>query len=206
MRSAIVRMRRPCFSAKRSRSGIRAMVPSSFMISQMTPAGVRSARRARSTEPSVCPVRTSTPPLRARSGNTCPGVTTSSGLGLGAGGDADGVRAVGGADAGGHAAARLDAHGERRAERGAAAPGRLHHRQLDAVDLVLGEGHADEAAPVGGHEVDGLGRDELGGHRQVALVLAVLVVDEDDHLAGAHVGDGAGDAFGQLRVDRAHWA
>ena len=63
MRSAIVRMRRPCFCAKSSRSGIRAIVPSSFMISQMTPAGVRSARRARSTEPSVCPVRTSTPPL-----------------------------------------------------------------------------------------------------------------------------------------------
>ena len=40
--------------------------------------------------------------------------------------------------------------------------------------------------------------------RQVALVLAILVVDEDDHLAGAHVGDGAGDALGELRVDRPH--
>ena len=49
------------------------------MISQMTPAGVRPARRARSTEPSVCPVRTSTPPSRARSGKTWPGVTRSSG-------------------------------------------------------------------------------------------------------------------------------
>ena len=40
-----------------------------------------------------------------------------------------------------------------------------------------------EPAPLLGHEVDGLGRRELRGHRQVALVLAVLVVADDDHLA-----------------------
>ena len=45
------------------------------MISQITPAGLSPASRARSTEPSVWPVRTSTPPLRARSGNTWPGET-----------------------------------------------------------------------------------------------------------------------------------
>ncbi len=49
------------------------MVPSSFMISQITPEGFRPAIRARSTEASVCPARTSTPPLRARSGKMCPG-------------------------------------------------------------------------------------------------------------------------------------
>ena len=38
-----------------------------------------------------------------------------------------------------------------------------------------------------GHEVDGVGRHELGGHHEVALVLAVLVVDDDDHLAGGDV-------------------
>ena len=37
---------------------------------QMTPAGVRPARRERSTLTSVWPGRTSTPPLRARRGNT----------------------------------------------------------------------------------------------------------------------------------------
>src|SRR3984957_17113641 len=71
-----------CFFENASRSGMRAMVPSSFMISQMTPAGVTPARRARSTEPSVCPVRTRTPPRRARNGNTWPGVTMSSGRAL----------------------------------------------------------------------------------------------------------------------------
>src|SRR5262245_23355825 len=59
---------------------MRAIEPSSFMISQMTPAGVRApARRARSTMPSVCPSRTSTPPSRARRGKTWPGETRSSG-------------------------------------------------------------------------------------------------------------------------------
>ncbi len=33
------------------------------------------------------------------------------------------------------------------------------------------------------------GRTQLGGHQQVAFVLAVLVVDDDDHLAGGEVGE-----------------
>ena len=49
------------------------MLPSGFMTSQMTPAGWQPARRARSTEASVCPVRSSTPPERARSGKMWPG-------------------------------------------------------------------------------------------------------------------------------------
>ncbi len=61
---------RPCFLANLVSSGTRAIVPSSFMISQMTPAGYRPAMRARSTAASVCPARTITPPSRARSGNT----------------------------------------------------------------------------------------------------------------------------------------
>ena len=55
------------------------MVPSSFMISQITPAGVSPARRARSTEASVWPARTSTPPSRARRGKTWPGRARSAG-------------------------------------------------------------------------------------------------------------------------------
>ena len=58
---------------------MRAMVPSSFMISQMTPDGFRPASRARSTAASVCPARSSTPPGRAMSGNTWPGCTRSAG-------------------------------------------------------------------------------------------------------------------------------
>ena len=54
---------------------------------------------------------------------------------------------------------------------------------------------ADQAARVGRHEVDVLGRDELGGEHEVALVLAIFVVDEDHHLAGADVFQRALDAF-----------
>ena len=53
-------------------------MPSSFIISQMTPAGVKPASRAISTTASVCPALTKLPPSLATSGKTCPGVTISS--------------------------------------------------------------------------------------------------------------------------------
>ena len=62
-----------------TRSCTRAMLPSSFMISQMTPAGWSPASRARSTDASVWPVRSRTPNGRARSGKTWPGWTRSPG-------------------------------------------------------------------------------------------------------------------------------
>ena len=49
------------------------------MTSQITPAGRTPASRARSTEASVWPVRSSTPPGRARSGKTWPGLMMSRG-------------------------------------------------------------------------------------------------------------------------------
>ena len=52
---------------------------------------------------------------------------------------------------------------------------------------------ADQPAPLLGHEVDRLGRRELRRHREVALVLAVLVVADDDHLAGADLFQGLFD-------------
>ena len=60
--------------------GTRAIVPSSFMTSQMTPAGYSPAMRARSTAASVWPARTMTPPVRDRSGNMWPGRARSDGL------------------------------------------------------------------------------------------------------------------------------
>src|ERR1700761_9026652 len=53
-----------------------------------------------------------------------------------------------------------------------------------------GERQADQTPPFLGHEVDRLGRDELSGHRQIALVLAVLVVTDHDHLALTDLLDG----------------
>ena len=68
-----------------------------------------------------------------------------------------------------------------------------HHRQAELADALLGERQADQAAPVLGHEVDRRGRHLLGRHAQIALVLAVLVVHQDHHLAGLDVGDGVLD-------------
>ena len=74
---------RPCLAAKGTRSGRRAIVPSSFITSHSTAAGLRPARRARSQQASVCPARISTPPAAATSGNTWPGCTMSDGRACG---------------------------------------------------------------------------------------------------------------------------
>jgi hypothetical protein len=84
IRSGMVHMPMPCRSLMFSSTGIFAMEPSSSMMAQMTPAGARPARRARSTDPSVWPVLTITPPGRAISGNTWPGRTRSWGFALSA--------------------------------------------------------------------------------------------------------------------------
>ena len=79
IRSSTVTSLIPWRSQYGIRSGTRAIVPSSFMISQTTPAGLRPASRARSTAASVWPDRCRTPPGRARSGKTWPGCTRSCG-------------------------------------------------------------------------------------------------------------------------------
>ncbi|MNQ71979.1 hypothetical protein D3C85_866690 [compost metagenome] len=53
------------------------MLPSSFMISQITPLGWKPAMRARSQAASVWPARASTPPGWAISGKMWPGLTMS---------------------------------------------------------------------------------------------------------------------------------
>ena len=53
----------------------------------------------------------------------------------------------------------------------------------------LGQRQADQAAAVLGHEVDRVGRRHLRGDDEVALILAVLVVDQDEHAAVARLVD-----------------
>ena len=55
---------------------------------------------------------------------------------------------------------------------------------------VLGQRQADQAAAVLGHEVDDFGRDFFGGDGEVAFVLAIFVVDDHEHAAGANLLDG----------------
>ena len=92
-------------------------------------------------------------------------------------------------DAGGDPEAPLcvDAHREGGGQLLGVALGHLRKAQL--VAPLAGEREADEPAPVQGHEVDHLGRGELGRTDEVALVLAVLVVGHDDDLAVPQVVD-----------------
>src|SRR6266852_1933826 len=83
IRSAMVPILSLCSAAKSMRSGSRAMLPSSRMISHSTAAGWSPASCARSQQASVWPARTSTPPACAMSGNTWPGWTMSAGVALG---------------------------------------------------------------------------------------------------------------------------
>ncbi len=188
MRSATLSIARPCRRANRWSSGRRDIVPSGFITSQMTPAGKRPASRARSTEPSVWPVRTSTPPSRARSGKTWPGRTRSPGLALGA-------------------TAAWMVRARSAAEMPVVTPRAASMETVNAVPNgeVLSwtiKGSASwrmrssvsdrqmRPRPCMAMKLMAVGRHLLGGHDQVALVLAVLVVGEDDHPAPADVGHG----------------
>ena len=92
-----------------------------------------------------------------------------------------GGAAVVGGDAGGGAVAEVDGD----EERGALALGVLHHhrRQVELGGPLGGDRRAEVARGVVEEERDALRRGELGRHDQVALVLAVLVVDHDEDLA-----------------------
>src|SRR3546814_4871205 len=88
-----------------------------------------------------------------------------------------------GGKAGGEALGGLDADGEGGVVRRVVV---AHHRRQPELGAALaGERQAHQPTRMGDHEVD-VGRlDQLGGHDQVALVLAVLVVDDHDHAPGA---------------------
>jgi hypothetical protein len=64
-----------------------------------------------------------------------------------------------------------------------------HRRDAELVEAAGDDRHADQTRPMPGHEADVLGRDQLGRHHEVPLVLAVFVVDDDDELARLEVSD-----------------
>ena len=101
--------------------------------------------------------------------------------------DLDRVRAVGGRDPGGDPLAGLDRDRERGLQRRLVL-GR-HQVEPELVAALAGQRQADQPPSLLGHEVDRLGRRELGRHRQVALVLAGLVVADDHHPPAADLVD-----------------
>ena len=63
----------------------------------------------------------------------------------------------------------------------------LDERQTELPHALLGEREGDEPAGPRSHEVDRFGRCALRRHEEIALVLAVLVVDENHHAPLPHV-------------------
>ena len=62
--------------------------------------------------------------------------------------------------------------------------------QVELFAAREGDGRAEHATRVLEHEVHFLGRNLLGGNNEVALVFAVLVVNDNDEFALAEVFDG----------------
>ena len=113
------------------------------------------------------------------------------GFGVGTHRRADGMRAVVGGNTGTDAFRRFDADGE------IGLIGRTvvahHQRQLQLPATFARQREADEASRVRDHEID-VGRShELGRHDEVAFVLAILVVHDDDHATGADIGQQFGN-------------
>ena len=53
--------------------------------------------------------------------------------------------------------------------------------QMKFVATFLGQRQTNEAAGMARHEVDGLRRNFLGRANDVAFVLAVFIIDDDNH-------------------------
>ncbi len=133
-------------------------------------------------------------PARLRhEGKDVPGLHQIPGLGIGLDRSPHGGGPVRRRDAGGYALCRLDGNGEVGRVKGLV--GIDHQRQPQLLASILGEGQADQTASVTRHEIDRLRGDRLGGHQQVAFVLPVLIIHDDNHLTLAYILD---DFFGAV--------
>ena len=106
---------------------------------------------------------------------------------VGVGERARGVRALLGRDAGRQPVDDVDGDGEGGAERRVVR--RHHRREVERPRPRLGQRRADDAAGVADDEGHLLRRAERGRADEVALVLAVVVVGDDDDLAFAEPPD-----------------
>ena len=64
-----------------------------------------------------------------------------------------------------------------------------HQRQSQLRAALARQRQADQATAIAGHEIDVFGAGLGRRHEQIAFVLAILVVDDDHHLAGSQVSD-----------------
>src|SRR5215471_10766343 len=64
---------------------------------------------------------------------------------------------------------------------------------MELPRALLGDRHANQAASKARHEVDDLRGHGVGCGDEIALVLAILFVDQDDDAASLELGDDVGD-------------
>ena len=105
--------------------------------------------------------------------------------GIGPDGGADRRRAIDRGDAARDTVACIDRDGEGRAERRPVLA--HHHGEAQLLAVLLGERETDEPTAMRRHEVDVLGGQAFRGDAEVPLVLAILVVHEDDRAARAEL-------------------
>jgi hypothetical protein len=139
------------------------MLPSSFIISQITRAKGEHVSRPRQ--------------IRR--------------LGDGINGHLNCAGAIVSRDAGGDALAGVDGLAEGRAILRSVLGG--HGADPQMLEALFGHSEADETATILSHEVDGLWRDFLGSQGKVTFVLAVFVINDHDHPTGPDFLNGVGD-------------
>ena len=105
--------------------------------------------------------------------------------GMRVGKDANRPGAVVGADAGGDTGSGINADHESGFEIVAILID--HAPDAKRSEAAFGGGNADETAPMFCHKVDGFRADFLGGHNEVAFVLSILIIGDNDHAALADV-------------------
>jgi hypothetical protein len=90
-------------------------------------------------------------------------------------------------DAGGDAFARVNRDSEGSSVLRLVIPD--HQRNPQLVQALAAQGYADDAACVAEHETDRFRRHELGRHCEIALVLTIIVVDDDHEVAAPELLD-----------------
>ena len=177
----------PWVWAKRSRSGRRAIVPSSLRISTTTAAGSSPARRARIAAGLGVAGAGEHPAGLRHQRKDMARLDEVRGLRAGADRGEDRGGAVRGGDARGDPAGGVDGDGELGALRLPVVAD--HQLQANGVAALASHRKADQAAAIAGHEVDRLRRRVRRRHDEIAFVLAVLVVDEHHHVPVPEFGD-----------------
>ena len=74
-----------------------------------------------------------------------------------------------------------------------------HLDQAQFFAAIFGQRQADQTTAMFGHEINGVRRDVLGSHDQVAFILAVFFIDQNDHAACLQFGnDLSGSSYGGM--------